>query len=34
MAGGTLPLRVEDDAITEIVTVSSRALDTYWSSAT
>jgi ketosteroid isomerase-like protein len=27
-------LRVEDDAITEIVTVSSRALDTYWSSAT
>jgi len=27
-------LRVEDDAITEIVTVSSRALDAYWSSAT
>jgi ketosteroid isomerase-like protein len=27
-------LRVEGDAITEIVTVSSRALDTYWSSAT
>ena len=27
-------LRVDDDAITEIVTVSSRALDTYWSSAT
>jgi ketosteroid isomerase-like protein len=27
-------LRVEDDAITEIVTVSSRALDTYWSSTT
>jgi ketosteroid isomerase-like protein len=26
-------LRVEDDAITEIVTVSSRALDAYWSSA-
>jgi len=25
---------VEDDAITEIVTVSSRELDTYWSSAT
>ena len=27
-------LRVEDAAITAIVTVSSRALDTYWSSAT
>jgi ketosteroid isomerase-like protein len=27
-------LRVEHDAITEIVTVSSRTLDTYWSSAT
>jgi hypothetical protein len=27
-------LRVENDAITEIVTVSSRALDTYWSTAT
>ena len=27
-------LRVEDDAITEIVSVSSRALDTYWSSTT
>jgi ketosteroid isomerase-like protein len=27
-------LRVEDDAITEIVTVSSRSLDTYWSTAT
>jgi ketosteroid isomerase-like protein len=27
-------LRVEDEAITEIVTVSSRALDTYWSTAT
>lgn len=26
-------LRVEDDAITEIVSVSSRALDTYWASA-
>ena len=26
-------LRVESDAITEIVTVSSRALDTYWSTA-
>ena len=26
-------LRVEDDAITEIVTVSTRALDAYWSSA-
>jgi ketosteroid isomerase-like protein len=27
-------LRIQDDAITEVVTVSSRALDTYWSSAT
>jgi ketosteroid isomerase-like protein len=27
-------LRVEDDAITEIVSVSSRALDSYWSSTT
>jgi len=27
-------LRVEDDAITEIISASSRALDTYWSSPT